>query len=164
MVWAAGVKVQNWVSTTGLELNHINQVECERTLKTKTDARIYVIGDCCSITMSDGKRVPPRAQSAHQMATTASRNICREVNNKPLIDFKYNDYGSLINLSRFSTIGSLMGNLMKGSMFVEGKIARLMYLSLYRMHQLSIHGYLRGPFIIGLSSLSKIIRPKIKLH
>ena len=79
-------------------------------------------------------------------------------------DFKYTDYGSLVNLSRFSTIGSLMGNLMRGSMFIEGKIARIMYLSLYRMHQLAIHGYLKGPFIILLSRISKIIRPKIKLH
>jgi len=104
--------------------------------------------------MSDGARVPPRAQSAHQMATTVAKNICRELKNKPLIDFTYTDYGSLVNLSRFSTVGSLMGNLMKGSMFIEGKVARLMYLSLYRMHQLAIHGLFKGPFIIILSRLT----------
>jgi len=164
MVWAAGVKVQSWVAETGLTVNRINQVECTRKLKTKNDDAIYVIGDCCSVEMSDGARVPPRAQSAHQMATTVAKNICRELKNKPLIDFTYTDYGSLVNLSRFSTVGSLMGNLMKGSMFIEGKVARLMYLSLYRMHQLAIHGLFKGPFIIILSRLSKIIRPKIKLH
>jgi NADH dehydrogenase len=164
MVWAAGVKVQSWVAETGLEVNRINQVECRPTLKSKTDDSVYVIGDCCAIQMSDGRRVPPRAQSAHQMATTVAKNIRREVDGMALIDFKYTDYGSLVNLSRFSTVGSLMGNLMKGSMFVEGKVARVMYLSLYRMHQLAIHGWLKGPFIIALSRLSKIIRPKIKLH
>jgi len=91
-------------------------------------------------------------------------SIIREIKGKELIEFKYIDYGSLVNLSRFSTVGSLMGNLMKGSMFIEGKIARFMYLSLYRMHQLAIHGYIKGPFIILLSRISKIIRPKIKLH
>ena len=88
----------------------------------------------------------------------------RDRDGKELVEFTYTDYGSLVNLSRFSTVGSLMGNLVKGSMFIEGKIARLMYLSLYRMHQLAIHGYIKGPFIIFLSRISKIIRPKIKLH
>ena len=164
MVWAAGVKVQSWVVDTGLEVNSINQVECMPSLKSKTDDSVYVIGDCSSITMSDGTRVPPRAQSAHQMASAVAKNIQRELKGIALLDFKYTDYGSLVNLSRFSTVGSLMGNLMKGSMFVEGRIARVMYLSLYRMHQLAIHGWWKGPFIIALSRISKIIRPKIKLH
>jgi len=164
MVWAAGVKVQSWVSQTSLEVNRINQVECLPNLKSKTDDAIYVIGDCCAVEMKDGARVPPRAQAAHQMASTVAKNIRREIKGKPLLEFQYTDYGSLVNLSRFSTVGSLMGNLVRGSMFIEGKIARIMYLSLYRMHQLAIHGIIKGPFIILLSRLSKIIRPKIKLH
>ena len=164
MVWAAGVKVQSWVADTGLQTNRLNQVECRPSLKTKTDDAIYVIGDCCAITMSDGTQVPPRAQAAHQMASTVAKNIQRELKGQPLVDFTYKDYGSLVNLSRFSTVGSLMGNLMKGSMFIEGRLARLMYVSLYRIHQIAIHGVFKGPFIIMLSRISKIIRPKIKLH
>lgn len=164
MIWAAGVKAEHWLAEIGLEVNQINQVLCHRTLKSKSDDRIYAIGDCCGVEMVDGSRVPPRAQSAHQMATTVGKNIIREMLDRPLLDFTYTDYGSLVNLSRFSTVGSLMGNLMKGSMFIEGRIARVMYLSLYRMHQLAIHGYIKGPFIILLSRISKIIRPKIKLH
>lgn len=164
MVWAAGVKAESWLAEVGLEVNRINQVQCERTLKTQSDPSIYAIGDCCAVEMLDGSRVPPRAQSAHQMAAIVGKNIIREMLGQPLHDFKYTDYGSLVNLSRFSAVGSLMGNLMRGSMFIEGKIARIMYLSLYRMHQLAVHGYFRGPFIILLSRISKIIRPKIKLH
>ena len=164
MIWAAGVKAQDWLKNTNLELNRLNQIVCYRSLKSVTDDSIYALGDCCAVEMTDGSRVPPRAQSAHQMATIVMKNICRSFYGKDPVEFVYKDYGSLVNLSRFSTVGSLMGNLVKGSMFIEGKIARLMYLSLYRMHQLSIHGYIKGPFIIVLSSISKIIRPKIKLH
>ena len=164
MIWAAGVKAQGWLAKIGLEVNRINQVVCQRTLKSITDSSIYAIGDCCHVEMEDGSKVPPRAQSAHQMASVVAKNVIRELDGKELIEFKYTDYGSLVNLSRFSTVGSLMGNLVKGSMFIEGKIARFMYLSLYRMHQLAIHGYIKGPFIIFLSRISKIIRPKIKLH
>jgi len=164
MVWAAGVKAQNWLADIGLEVNKINQVVCQRNLKSQSDPSIYAIGDCCHVVMDNGEKVPPRAQSAHQMASVVGKNILREMAGKRLINFTYTDYGSLVNLSRFSTVGSLMGNLVKGSMFIEGKIARIMYLSLYRMHQLAIHGYIKGPFIILLSRISKIIRPKIKLH
>ena len=164
MIWAAGVKAQNWLAEIGLDVNRINQVMCHRTLKSVTDESVYAIGDCCHVEMEDGNKVPPRAQSAHQMASTVATNIIRELKGKELKEFKYTDYGSLVNLSRFSTVGSLMGNLTKGSMFIEGRIARFMYLSLYRMHQLAIHGYIKGPFIIVLSKISKIIRPKIKLH
>ncbi len=168
MVWAAGVKAEPWLAQVGLQVNRINQIECHRNLQSITDRSIYAIGDCCHVEMpGDGTtsiKVPPRAQSAHQMASVAADNIVRELAGKPLKEFTYTDYGSLVNLARFSTVGSLMGNLMRGSMFIEGKIARLMYLSLYRMHQLAIHGYLKGPFVILLSQISKIIRPKIKLH
>lgn len=163
-VWAAGIKAPDWVKNLNLEVNRINQIVCQPTLKTASNNDIYAIGDCCSINGEDGKPIPPRAQSAHQMASTVGKNIIRELDGKPLLDFKYKDYGSLINLSRFSTVGSLMGNLMRGSLFVEGMIARLMYLFLYRMHQLAIHGYIKGPLVILLSKLSKAIRPKMKLH
>lgn len=164
MVWAAGVKVENWMSKIGLEVNQINQALAHRSLKSKSDPSIYLVGDCAHVEMSNGEKVPPRAQSAHQMAAIVATNIVRELKGKELKEFVYKDHGSLVNLARFSTVGSLMGNLVKGSMFIEGKIARIMYLALYRMHQLSIHGYVKGPFIIFLSQVSKIIRPKIKLH
>jgi len=163
-VWAAGVKVPDWVKELGLEINRINQIVCQPSLQTVTNSAIYAIGDCCAINDDNGNSIPPRAQSAHQMADAVAKNLIRELEHKPLLDFKYRDYGSLINLSRFSTVGSLMGNLMRGSLFVEGMIARMMYLFLYRMHQLAIHGYIKGPLVILLSKLSKAIRPKMKLH
>ncbi|MGH1540540.1 MAG: NAD(P)/FAD-dependent oxidoreductase [Arenicella sp.] len=164
MVWSAGVKSADWLADIGLAVNRGNQIVCHRTLKSENDTSIYAIGDCCGVEMADGQRVPPRAQSAHQMASVVAKNIQNELKGLELVEFKYKDYGSLVNLSRFSTVGSLMGNLVKGSMFVEGRIARLMYLSLYRMHQLAIHGYFKGSFIIIMSKLSKLIRPKMKLH
>lgn len=164
LVWAAGVKGQGWLAETGLEVNRINQIVSHRTLKAVSDDSIFVLGDCCHLVLDNELKVPPRAQAAHQMASTVGKNIVNELAGKPLQEFRYRDYGSLVNLARFSTVGSLMGNLFRGSMFIEGRVARLMYLSLYRMHQMAVHGFLKGPFIILLSSVSKIIRPKIKLH
>jgi NADH dehydrogenase len=76
----------------------------------------------------------------------------------------YRDHGSLVSLSRFSTVGSLMGKLVGGRMAVEGRLARFVYLSLYRMHLLAVHGWLSGLVLIAVSHINRLVRPRLKLH
>jgi len=123
-----------------------------------------VIGDCCGFEQRDGSWVPPRAQSAHQMASVVAKNILRSRANKPLKRFVYKDHGSLVNLSRYSTVGNLMGNLTGNSMFIEGRIARFVYMSLYRMHQIAIHGWFKGMLLMMVEKINRAVRPKLKLH
>ena len=136
MVWAAGIKAPDFLKDIGgLETNRINQLVVEPTLQTTRDPDIYAIGDCASCPRPEGGFVPPRAQAAHQMATCAMNNILAQMNGKPLKNYQYKDHGSLVSLSNFSTVGSLMGNLTRGSMMIEGRIARFVYISLYRMRR-----------------------------
>ena len=74
------------------------------------------------------------------------------------------DYGSLVSMSRFSTVGILMGNLMRGSMMVEGRMARFVYVSLYRMHQVALHGYIKTGLMMLVGQINRILRPRLKLH
>ena len=166
LVWAAGIKVPDAFKGMGeLETNRINQWVVRPTLQTTLDDHIYVLGDCSACKMADGKQVPPRAQSAHQMATHVFKNISRQMNGQnDLLDYIYTDYGSLVNLSRYSTVGSLMGSLTRGSMMIEGRIARIMYVSLYRLHQLTLHGWVKTGLRILSDSINRIIRPRLKLH
>ncbi|KOO11771.1 NADH dehydrogenase, partial [Vibrio xuii] len=78
--------------------------------------------------------------------------------------YVYKDKGSLVSLSRFSTVGSLMGNLTKGSMMVEGCIARVVYISLYRLHQMALHGMFKTGLIILMGRINRVLRPNLKLH
>ena len=57
-----------------------------------------------------------------------------------------------------------MGNLVGGRMAVEGRIARFVYVSLYRMHLIAIHGWLKGLILILVGHVNQVIRPKLKLH
>jgi len=134
------------------------------TLQTTLDENIYAIGDCASCALPEGGFVPPRAQSAHQMASLVGKNIIASINNKSLSDFKYTDYGSLVSLSNYSTVGSLMGSLMKGSMMIEGRIAKVVYVSLYRMHQVALHGYVRTVLMTIVGRINRVLRPRLKLH
>jgi len=165
MVWAAGVKGAEFLSELGLETNPRNQVLVTETLQTTTDEDIFAIGDCASFT-PDGQDhpIPPRAQAAHQMALTVFKNIRAKQKGKRLKPFVYEDKGSLISLSRFSTVGNLMGNLVGGAMAVEGRMARLIYTSLYRLHLLGIHGWLRGIGLMVIGRVNRVVRPKLKLH
>nr|WP_041474698.1 NAD(P)/FAD-dependent oxidoreductase [Erwinia sp. Ejp617] len=165
MVWAAGIKAPDFMKDLGgLETNRINQLVVEPTLQTTRDANIYAIGDCASCPLPSGGFVPPRAQSAHQMASRVLANILADINGQSQSQYVYKDHGSLVSLSRFSTVGSLMGNLMRGSMMVEGRIARLVYISLYRMHQVALHGYFKTGLMMLVGSINRVIRPRLKLH
>ena len=165
MVWAAGIKAPDFMKDIGgLETNRINQLVVKNTLQTTLDDNIFAIGDLAQCTQADGSFVPPRAQAAHQMASCAFTNIIAKMNGRDLKDYVYKDKGSLVSLSRFSTVGSLMGNLTKGSMMVEGRIARIVYISLYRMHQMALHGLIKTSLMMLVGRINRVLRPNLKLH
>ncbi|CAH6780979.1 NADH:quinone oxidoreductase II [Vibrio chagasii] len=165
MVWAAGIKAPDFMKDIGgLETNRINQLVVKNTLQTTLDDNIFAIGDLAQCTQADGSFVPPRAQAAHQMASCAFSNIIAKLNGRDLKDYIYKDKGSLVSLSRFSTVGSLMGNLTKGSMMVEGRIARVVYISLYRMHQMALHGIIKTSLMMLVGRINRVLRPNLKLH
>ncbi|MEM8921118.1 MAG: NAD(P)/FAD-dependent oxidoreductase, partial [Pseudomonadota bacterium] len=175
IVWAAGVKGAEFLTTLGLTTNRNNQIIVRDTMQSVDDDRIFALGDCCSyIPEGEQRPIPPRAQAAHQMADTVYDNVKRVMNNAKraqagrsqiaLKPFVYKDNGSLVSLSRFSTVGSLMGNLVGGRMAVEGRLARLIYTSLYSMHLLAIHGWLKGLSLMAIGRVNRIVRPRLKLH
>lgn len=167
VVWAAGIKAPDFLANIdGLETNRINQLVVKRTLQTTQDDNIFAFGDCAACPMPGSKdNVPPRAQAAHQQATMLHKAIKLRVagkNNLP--EYTYRDYGSLVNLGKYSTVGNLMGAITGGSVFIEGMFARLMYQSLYKMHLMALHGF----FAVFLQTVGRIItrrtEPHVKLH
>ena len=166
-IWAAGIKAPVFLGKLPLKTNRINQLVVRPTLQTTQDDHIYAFGDCssCTLTLKNGKSItiPPRAQAAHQQASLLAKSLKKVVaGNKPM-NFTYKDYGSLISLSRFSAVGNLMGAV-TGDMMVEGALAKLFYISLYRMHQTTLFGKVRTGALMLKDVLSKTTRPHLKLH
>ncbi|MGZ8984097.1 MAG: NAD(P)/FAD-dependent oxidoreductase [Methylotenera sp.] len=168
VVWAAGIKAPDFLrEIDGLETNRINQLVVNRTLQTTIDENIFAFGDCaaCPWPGHADNSVPPRAQAAHQQASMLIKTVkCRLAGKKELPEYTYRDYGSLVNLGRYSTVGSLMGTLSGGSMYIEGLLARVMYQSLYKMHQMALHGV----WTVALQTLARLItrrtEAQVKLH
>ncbi len=164
-VWAAGIKAPEVCGElAGLEVNRINQLVVDRRLRT-SDPNIFALGDCAACPLDDSSDwlVPPRAQAAHQQASLLYRTLRRRLVGKDPLIYSYRDYGSLVALGRYSTVGSLMGNL-TGSMMVSGFIARLVYLSLYKMHQAALYGWPRAMLFSLVHLLRRHVDPEIKLH
>ena len=167
-VWAAGIRGPAVLSTlNGLEVNRANQLSVRSTLQTTLDDDIFALGDCAACPRDATHLVPPRAQAAHQQASLLLSSIeCRR-RGQPLPVFVYRDFGSLINLSRYSAVGNLMGNLFRRhttSLPLEGWLARWAYLSLYKMHQIAVQGWLRTALTTAADVLTRASRPRLKLH
>lgn len=170
VVWAAGVKAPDFLQgIAGLETNRINQLVVRPTLQTTHDDDIFAMGDCAACPWPEanggkGGTVPPRAQAAHQQAALMVRQVQRRMSGQELANYHYHDFGSLVSLGEHSTVGNLMGGRMKGSLLIEGFVARLMYESLYKMHELALHGVVK----VTLDSLARLLtrrtEPHVKLH
>jgi NADH:ubiquinone reductase (H+-translocating) len=178
VVWAAGIKAPEFLhNIAGLETNRINQLMVKTTLQTTLDPKVFAMGDCAACPWPEAPSapaaagtparpafVPPRAQAAHQQASHMVGQIRRRLAGPPLRDYRYRDFGSLVSLGEFSTVGNMMGALVGGNLMIEGYFARLMYESLYKMHEFALHG---GPKV-ALETLSRMItrrtEPHVKLH
>jgi NADH dehydrogenase len=169
VVWAAGIQAPPILANLdGLEVNRAHQLVVGKSLQTTRDPDIFAIGDCAAAPWPesdrDGAILPPRAQVAHQQASLLVKSIKARLAGRPLREFHFSDFGSLVSLGQLSAVGNLMGRLIGGNLFVQGLIARWMYASLYKMHQVSILGWMR----VALDTLSRVARhrlePRVKLH
>jgi NADH:ubiquinone reductase (H+-translocating) len=165
-VWAAGIKAPDFLKDiAGLETNRLNQLVVTPTLQTTRDTDIFALGDCAACAWPGREHnVPPRAQAAHQQATRLADNLERRIAGKAPRPFVYRDFGSLVSLGEYSTVGSLMGALVGGSLFIEGLFARFMYVSLYRMHLYALHGFAKVFFDTLARMITRRTEPRVKLH
>jgi NADH:ubiquinone reductase (H+-translocating) len=166
VVWSAGVKAPDVLrQLDGLEVNRINQLVVEQTLQTTRDPAIFVIGDCAACPQKDAATpVPPRAQAAHQEAALMVRQIERRLRGQPLLSYTYRDFGSLVSLGKWTTVGNLMGFLLGRSFFVEGVFAQIMYRSLLLMHERALGGTRRALLSLIVRALAHRTGPEVKLH
>src|SRR5450631_1723812 len=167
VVWAAGVKAPDFLKDLGgLETNRINQLVVLPTLQTTRDENIFALGDCaaCPWLGKEAVQVPPRAQSAHQQASHMVKQIRNRLRHQPLAPWRYRDFGSLVSLGEYSVVGNLMGGLGGRNLWIEGWFARMMYLSLYKMHELALHGFWKVSLDTAARVITRRTEPHVKLH
>ncbi|NYT77268.1 NAD(P)/FAD-dependent oxidoreductase [Alcaligenaceae bacterium] len=165
-VWAAGIQAPLFLTGLGLETNRIQQLVVDAQLRTQ-DADIFAIGDCAQAPwLGQEGYLPARAQVAHQQASFMLKLIKSRIAGQPEPDtvFKFKDYGSLVSVGHSRGVGSLMGVLSGKSWFVEGLLARFMYMSLHLLHHKAVLGPVRTASLALGRLLMKRGAPRVKLH
>jgi NADH dehydrogenase len=165
-VWAAGIKAPDLLQELGLPTVRGGMLEVSGALVVNGHPNIYALGDCAFCPGSDGKPVPPRAQAAHQQADYLLDVFLRKEKGRAPPDkpYEYRDYGSLVSFGQSTSVGSLMGSLRGFNWFVEGFLARLMYVSLHLMHHRAVLGTVRTGVLAVARFLIKRTTPLVKLH
>ena len=57
-----------------------------------------------------------------------------------------------------------MGGLIGGSIMIEGLFAKMMYLSLYKLHELALHGWVKTTLDTLARLITRRTEPHVKLH
>ena len=166
VVWAAGVKGADFLRDLGgLETTRNNQLVVTPTLQTTRDPDIFAIGDCAYLVeRGSDTPVPPRAQAAHQQASHLLGGIPNRLAGRPLKAFRYRDCGSLVSLGEYTTVGNLMGFIQGRNLFIAGLFARLMYRSLYKMHEMAVNGVVKTSLDALARALTRRTEARVKLH
>ncbi|MFG5120948.1 NAD(P)/FAD-dependent oxidoreductase [Methylorubrum sp. POS3] len=166
VVWAAGVKGAGFLKDLGgLETTRNNQLIVTPTLQTTRDPDVFAMGDCAYLVeQGSDTPIPPRAQAAHQQAAHLLKQIPNKMAGKPLKPFKYRDFGSLVSLGEYTTVGNLMGFIQGKNMFIAGLFARLMYRSLYKMHETAVNGFWKTSLDALARAITRRTVARVKLH
>ncbi|HTH44570.1 MAG TPA: NAD(P)/FAD-dependent oxidoreductase [Oxalicibacterium sp.] len=165
-VWAAGIRAPAILGELGLPVNRLGQVLVSQTLQTEIDPAIFAFGDCAACPWPEkDSTVPPRAQAAHQQADFLFGALKKRLHGDATLPaFQYRDLGSLVSLGRYDAVGNLMGPLIGSTLFIEGLLARMLYFSLYQMHLIALHGWLRTAADTIGQWLQRRTAPRVKLH
>lgn len=160
-VWAAGIKTPPIIQALeGFEKDRMGRLHVYATLQTKSDPNIFAFGDCayCILDAREAA-LGPRAQVASQQASFLAEAMKDRIAERQLPMFNFSEKGSLVSLSENKAVGELLGQVN-----VQGMLAKSMYVSLYRLHQATIYGYVQAGLLTAKDFVTRKIVPKIKLH
>lgn len=148
-----------------IEINNRGQLLIRPSLQATLNDHIFAVGDCSSLTLP-GEELPlsSTAQVAHQQARHLTEHLPDFIlNQKPVPDFVYRDFGSLVSLSDYDAFGSLgQFGFLEGTT-IRGKLAQLSHAMLYRRHQTRLHGFWRGGLLWLVDRLNARARASIRL-
>ncbi|HEX6560189.1 MAG TPA: NAD(P)/FAD-dependent oxidoreductase [Longimicrobiales bacterium] len=111
--WAAGVAASPLGAKLGAATDKAGRVLVQPDGSLPGHAEVFVIGDLAHLEQ-DSQLLPGVCQTAMQMGRHAARMIVNDVNERPRVDFRYNDKGNLATIGRAAAVADIHGLHMSG--------------------------------------------------
>ncbi|RTL49652.1 MAG: NAD(P)/FAD-dependent oxidoreductase [Bradyrhizobiaceae bacterium] len=166
-VWASGVAGHDVIgSLKGLTLSAGKRIVVDDHLACVGVSDIFAMGDCAAAPSHIGKgTVPPTAQAAHQQASYLTKALERRLVGETVGPFLFKPRGTLVSLGINEAACEFPALRRDNSVFpAYGTIAKLLYVSLYHMHRVALHGWLRATALFIADRLRRTTLPPVKLH
>lgn len=112
-VWTAGVGGEGIAARSGLPARPNNTIPVQPTLQMQGEPNVYVVGDLAAFE-ENGRFLPMVAQVAMQQGAAAAANIQRQIAGEALLEFRYNDKGSMAVIGRNAAVAHIAGRAFTG--------------------------------------------------
>lgn len=114
VIWAAGVRGNRLVETSGIESNRA-RIAVREDMRAPGFDDVFVVGDCAFLINKEANRpYPPTAQIAMQQAVNIAKNIKHLMKGENTETFVYDDKGAVCSLGHDDAIGDAMGRKFTG--------------------------------------------------
>ena len=138
VLWTVGNQVSTLTEKLNLEKNDRGLLKINNTLQVLNHDEVYALGDIAECRDEEGHILPATAQVAFQQSDYCAWNIWAQINQKPLLPFRYQALGEMMALGVDSASLTGMGLQLDGPLAYIAR--RLIYL--YRLptlkHQLTV--------------------------
>lgn len=109
IIWAAGVRGNKLIETSGIESNRA-RIAVRKDMRAPGFDDVFIVGDCAFLLNEEaGRPYPPTAQIAMQQGVNIAKNIRHLMNGEPTEDFVYSDKGAVCSLGESDAIANVMG-------------------------------------------------------
>ncbi|MEK4627519.1 MAG: NAD(P)/FAD-dependent oxidoreductase [Solibacillus sp.] len=114
VVWAAGVRGNSLIESSGIESNRA-RIAVREDMRAPGYDEVFVVGDCAFLLNEEaGRPYPPTAQIAMQQAVNIAKNIKHLMNGEETETFVYDDKGAVCSLGHDDAIGNAVGRKFTG--------------------------------------------------
>ncbi|MGK7916299.1 MAG: NAD(P)/FAD-dependent oxidoreductase [Prochloraceae cyanobacterium] len=138
VLWTVGNQVSTLTEQLNLEKSDRGLLKINNTLQVLNHDDVYALGDIAECRDEEGNILPATAQVAFQQSDYCAWNIWAQINQKPLLPFRYQALGEMMALGVDSASLTGMGLQLDGPLAYIAR--RLIYL--YRLptlkHQLTV--------------------------
>jgi NADH dehydrogenase len=126
IVLTAGIVPSPAAASIPVAHDERGRIAVEATMRSRSHAQVWALGDCASIPGEDGRPYPALAQFATREAKQVARNVAASIDGRPAEDFRFRSLGTMAALGGFDAVAQVGRVRLTG--FVAWWVRRTYYL------------------------------------